>query len=163
MTSNQKISPCLWFATEAEEAVRFYVSVFPDSRIDRILINGAGTPKDRAGTVMLVDFTLAGQQYQAMNGGPQRAFNHAISLVVRCTGQDEIDRYWNGLTENGGDVVQGGWLRDRFGVVWQIVPAELPTMLQDRDRRRAARVMAAAARMEKPDLAELRKAYEGRA
>lgn len=120
--TKQKIAPCLWFDGRAEEAARFYVSVFDDSRIDHVLRTPSDTPGPKAGEVLLVEFTLAGQSYQAMNGGPHNPFNDAISLSVDCRDQAEVDRYWDALTADGGRPVQCGWLKDKFGVSWQIVP-----------------------------------------
>lgn len=158
--SDQKITPCLWFNGRAEEAAKFYASIFPDSRIDRTLRYAADTPGGRAGTVMLVEFTLAGRKHQALNGGPHDQFNDAISLAVSCKDQAEIDRVWDALTTDGGRPVQCGWLKDKFGVSWQIVPEELPRMLRDGDPRQAARVTEALLKMVKLDIAALKRAYE---
>jgi predicted 3-demethylubiquinone-9 3-methyltransferase (glyoxalase superfamily) len=156
-----KISPCLWFKDEAEEAAKFYVSLLPGSRIDRVQKNVVDSPGGKAGTVLMVDFTLAGQRFLALNGGMQVDYTHAISFSVDCADQTEVDRLWDGLS-NGGSVVQCGWLRDRYGVSWQIVPTVLPKMLADPDPAKAQRVMQAMLQMIKLDIEGLRKAYDGK-
>ena len=156
-----KISPCLWFKDEAEEAAKFYVSLLPGSRIDRVQKNVVDSPGGKAGTVLMVDFTLAGQRFLALNGGMQVDYTHAISFSVDCADQTEVDRLWDGLS-NGGSAVQCGWLRDRYGVSWQIVPAVLPKMLADPDPAKAQRVMQAMLQMIKLDIEGLRKAYDGK-
>jgi predicted 3-demethylubiquinone-9 3-methyltransferase (glyoxalase superfamily) len=156
-----KISPCLWFKNEAEEAAKFYVSLLPGSRIDRVQKNVVDSPGGKAGTVLMVDFTLAGQRFLALNGGMQVEYTHAISFSVDCADQAEVDRLWNGLS-NGGSVVQCGWLRDRYGISWQIVPSVLPKMLADPDPAKAQRVMQAMLQMIKLDIEGLRKAYDGK-
>ncbi len=161
MPKMQKISSCLWFDSQAETAAAFYVSVFPDSRIDRLMRSGVEWPGGEAGSVVLVDFTLAGQSFQALNGGPQEPFNDAISLSVNCEEQAEVDRYWAALTADGGAPVQCGWLRDKFGLSWQIVPEVLPRMLRDDDPDKARRVMEAMMRMVKIDIRGLQAAYDG--
>ncbi len=118
----QKITSCLWFDGRAEEAAAFYVSVFPDSRIDHVLSSAIDTPGAKAGSAILVEFKLFGQSFQALNGGPHDPFNDAISLVVNCKDQAEVDRLWDALTADGGRPVACGWLKDRFGVSWQILP-----------------------------------------
>jgi predicted 3-demethylubiquinone-9 3-methyltransferase (glyoxalase superfamily) len=160
MTTIQTITPCLWFDRQAEEAARFYTSIFPNSKIDKVLHYSADTPGGKEGGVMLVDFTLAGQNYQALNGGPHHTFNDAISLAVRCADQAEVDRYWNALTADGGNPVQCGWLKDKFGVSWQIVPTALIAMLQDKDRQKAKRVTEALMQMVKLDIGKLQQAYD---
>lgn len=159
MPRKQTISPCLWFDREAEEAARFYVSVFPDSRIDRVSRSPADYPGGKAGDVLVVAFTLAGQSYQALNGGPHDLFNDAISLAVSCRDQNEVDHFWAALTAAGGMPVQCGWLKDRYGVSWQIVPEALPQMLADKDALRARRVMEAMLNMVKLDIDTLQRAY----
>jgi predicted 3-demethylubiquinone-9 3-methyltransferase (glyoxalase superfamily) len=160
----QKITPCLWFDSEAEDAARFYVSVFENARIGRISRYGVegfeihGRPE---GSVMTVEFEIAGQAFTALNGGPHFKFNEAISFQLPCETQEEIDHYWERLSA-GGDIQQCGWLKDRFGVSWQIFPAALPEMLRDSDKAKAARAMCAMLGMKKLDMAELRAAYEGR-
>jgi len=149
--------PCLWFDDQAEAAARFYVSVFPKSKIGRIAYYGDTGPKPK-GTVLTVEFTLDGQPYLALNGGPQFPFTEAVSFVVNCADQREVDYYWEKLSR-GGQKVQCGWLTDKFGLSWQIVPTELTDMLTDRDPERADRVMRAVMGMKKLDIAEARKAY----
>src|SRR5512134_1237216 len=135
-----KIVPHLWFAEKAIEAARFYVSLFPGSRVDGVTAIPADTPSGPAGSVEVVEFTLAGQQFMAINAGPLDPFNHAISFIVNCADQAEIDRLWDALSA-GGVVEQCGWLRDRYGVAWQILPAVLGELIRDPDRGRARRVM----------------------
>ncbi len=160
MTTIQTITPCLWFDRQAEEAARLYASIFLNSKINRIFHYSADTPGGKEGGVMLVDFTLAGQNFQALNGGPHDAFNDAISLSVRCADQAEVDRYWDALTADGGRPVQCGWLKDKFGVSWQVVPTALIAMLQDEDRQKAKRVMQAVMQMVKLDIGKLQQAYD---
>ena len=157
-----KISPCLWFDGEAEEAARFYVSLLPDSRIDRIQKNLVDGPAGKAGTVLVVQFTLAGQEYMALNGGMRFEYTHAVSFKIDCADQAEVDRLWEALSSNGGSAERCGWLRDRYGVFWQIVPSVLPALLGGSDRAGAERAIAAMLQMGKLDIAELRKAYEGK-
>jgi predicted 3-demethylubiquinone-9 3-methyltransferase (glyoxalase superfamily) len=160
ISTQQKIVPHLWFPEKAVEAANFYVSLFPDSRIDRVTPIPADTPSGPAGSVEVVDFTLAGQQFMAIGAGPLDPFNHAISFLVNCADQAEVDRLWDALSA-GGKIEQCGWLKDRYGVSWQIVPIALGQMMTDPDRLRAKRVMEAMLRMKKLDLAGLRRAYEG--
>jgi predicted 3-demethylubiquinone-9 3-methyltransferase (glyoxalase superfamily) len=155
-----KISPCLWFDREAEAAANFYVSLLPDSRIDRVQRNVIDSPGGKTGSVLVVDFTLAGQRFMALNGGCRFEYTHAISFHIDCADQAEIDRLWDALSA-GGAVVQCGWLRDRYGVSWQIVPRVLPQLLGDPDPAKAARVMQAMLKMIKLDIAGLQKAYAG--
>jgi predicted 3-demethylubiquinone-9 3-methyltransferase (glyoxalase superfamily) len=157
-TTVQKITPFLWFDSNAEEAVAFYTSIFPNSRTLGVSRYPEGAPGP-AGSVMTVDFELAGQRFTALNGGPRFRFNEAISFVVHCDSQAEIDAYWEKLTAGGGSPVQCGWLRDRFGLSWQIVPAALPELLEDPVR--GARVMQAILRMVKIDIAALKAAAGG--
>jgi predicted 3-demethylubiquinone-9 3-methyltransferase (glyoxalase superfamily) len=163
----RKITPCLWFDDRAEEAVRFYTSIFPSSRIGRITRYGTagreihGRP---AGTVMTVAFELEGQSFTALNGGPHFTFNEAISLQVMCETQDEVDHYWAKLSEGGDPAAQQcGWLKDRFGVSWQVVPTAVLDMLGDPDSPRSQRAMEAMLRMKKLDIETLRRAYTGSA
>jgi predicted 3-demethylubiquinone-9 3-methyltransferase (glyoxalase superfamily) len=156
-----KIFPHFWYVSEAEEAARFYASIFPDSRVERVIPIPVDTPSGPAGSVKVVDFTLLGQRFQAMSAGPLDPFNHAISMVVVCDDQAEIDRYWSGLLQ-GGQEEACGWLKDRYGVSWQIVPRILDEMIADRDLPRASRVANALLKMVKLDLAKLQAAYEGR-
>ena len=154
----QKITPHLWFAEKAEEAARFYASIFPDSRVDRVTAIPADTPSGPAGSVAVVEFTLFGQGFMAISAGPLDPFNHAISFVVNCADQAEVDRYWNALVE-GGAPEQCGWLKDRYGVSWQIVPTVLGEMMVDADRGKVKRVMEAILKMVKIDIAGLKQAY----
>ena len=157
-----KISPCLWFDGEAEEAAKFYVSLLPDSRIDKIQKNPVDGPAGKAGTVLVVEFTLAGQKYLALNGGMRVEYTHAVSFKIDCKDQAEVDRLWDALSSNGGSVERCGWLRDRYGLYWQIVPSILPELLGGPDRAGAQRAMQAMLKMVKLDIAELRKASKGR-
>ena len=137
-----KIAPCLWFDGEAEEAAKFYVSLLPDSRIDKVQRNVTDSPAGKAGTVLIVEFTLAGQRFLALNGGTRFEYTHAISFQVDCADQAEVDRLWDALSA-GGSVERCGWLKDRYGVSWQIVPTLLPELLGDPDPAKAQRVMQA--------------------
>lgn len=154
-----KITPCLWFNGEAEQAARFYTSLFKESSIDGIGRYGEGMPFP-AGTAIMVEFTLAGQSFQALNGGPQFHFTEAISMSVLCFGQAEVDHYWNALTE-GGSESQCGWLKDRFGVSWQIVPDVLGRLQKQGDPVATGRMMQAMLKMRKMDVAALEAAYNG--
>ncbi|THD62329.1 MAG: VOC family protein [Bradyrhizobium sp.] len=156
-----KISPCLWFNGEAEEAAKFYVSLLADSRIDKVQKNPVDGPAGKAGTVLVVQFTLAGQEYMALNGGTRFEFTHAISFKIDCVDQAEVDRLWDALSSNGGSVERCGWLRDRYGISWQIVPSVLPQLLGGSDRAGAQRAMQAMLQMVKLDIAALKKAYDG--
>ena len=154
-----KIAPHLWFTDKAEEAAAFYVSIFPDSAIVRVADSPSDTPSGPAGSVKMVDFMLAGQQFTAISAGPLDPFNHAISFVVNCSDQAEIDHYWNALSQ-GGSIERCGWLKDRYGVSWQIVPTMLGDFIADSDRKRAARTMQAMLGMVKLDIAELKNAFD---
>jgi predicted 3-demethylubiquinone-9 3-methyltransferase (glyoxalase superfamily) len=156
----QKITPHLWFVDNAEEAARFYASIFPDSRVERVTAIPADTPSGPAGSVAVVEFTLFGQQFMAISAGPLDPFKHAISFMVNCADQAEVDRYWDALLD-GGAPEQCGWLKDRYGVSWQIVPTVLGEMMTDPDRAKAKRVTEAMLKMVKLDIAGLRRAYEG--
>jgi predicted 3-demethylubiquinone-9 3-methyltransferase (glyoxalase superfamily) len=156
-----KIAPCLWFNGEAEEAAKFYVSLLPDSRIDHVQRNVIDSPGGKEGTVLVVEFTLAGQRYLALNGGMTFEYTHAVSFQIDCADQAEVDRLWDKLSA-GGKVEQCGWLKDRYGVSWQIVPGVLLKMLGDPDREKAKRVMQAMLKMVKLDIAALRAAYDGK-
>jgi predicted 3-demethylubiquinone-9 3-methyltransferase (glyoxalase superfamily) len=164
MADLQKITPCLWFDSEAEEAARFYVFVFRNARIGKISHYGKegfefhGRPE---GSVMTLEFEIEGQSFTALNGGPHFKFNEAISFQIPCETQEEIDHYWERLSA-GGEVQQCGWLKDKFGVSWQIFPAILPDMLGDPDEAKAARAMRAMLGMKRFDIAELRAAYQGK-
>jgi predicted 3-demethylubiquinone-9 3-methyltransferase (glyoxalase superfamily) len=155
MTSRQTITPCLWFEDQALEAAEFYTSVFPDSSIVTVQRAPADTPGPKAGSVLVVQFKLAGQDYQALNGGPHDKFNDALSLSVSCKDQTEVDRYWSALTGSGGKPVQCGWLKDKYGLSWQIVPKRLPELLADPDPEKAKRAMEAMMKMVKIDVAAL--------
>jgi predicted 3-demethylubiquinone-9 3-methyltransferase (glyoxalase superfamily) len=155
----QKIAPCLWFDGNAEEAADFYMSVFPASRIATTLHYTDAGPGP-AGKVVAITFELEGQEFMALNGGPQYTFTPAISLFVHCESQQEVDHYWSKLLD-GGEPVACGWLRDRFGVSWQIAPNVLLEMLRDPDRAKASRVMAQMMKMVKLDIAPLEQAYRG--
>jgi predicted 3-demethylubiquinone-9 3-methyltransferase (glyoxalase superfamily) len=155
-----KLFPHLWYTSEAEEAARFYASILPNSHVDNVSKLPADSPSGPAGSVAVVSFTLMGQPFQAISAGPLDPFNHAISLVVECDTQAEIDTYWNALLE-GGKAEQCGWLKDRYGLSWQIIPAGFTKMMQDPDRARAKRVADAMLKMVKFDIAGLEKAYNG--
>ena len=154
-----KIFPHLWYAKEAEEAAKFYASVFPDSRVDRVWTLPSDSPSGPAGSVKVVDFTVLGQTFQAMSAGPHHDFNDAISLVVLCDDQAELDRYWDALLKGGGKAQACGWLIDRFGVRWQIVPKVLDEMMRDKDPERSKKATDAMMKMVKLDIAALEKAY----
>jgi len=156
----QKITPCLWFDHQAEEAARFYVSLFKNSTIGAINHYGEGAPMPK-GTVLTVRFQLDGQEYLALNGGPIFKFTEAVSFIVNCETQEEVDRMWDKLSE-GGQVQQCGWLKDKFGLSWQIVPTALGKMLSDPEPGRTARVMKALLQMKKLDLKKLEEAYAGK-
>lgn len=153
----QKITPFMWFDGQAEEAIKLYTSLFKNSRIITINYWGEGTPfpKDQVMTGM---FELDGQQFYAFDAGPQFKFTEALSLFVHCETQEEIDHFWNGLTANGGEESMCGWLKDKFGVSWQIIPAVLPNLLADKDKARAGRAMQAMMQMRKIIIADLEKA-----
>ena len=157
----QKITPFLWFDTKAEEAAQFYVSVFKNSRILAVTRYGDAGPGPK-GSVMVVSFQLEGQQFTALNGGPRFQFSEAFSFVVSCENQEEIDYYWNKLTSDGGQESQCGWLKDKFGFSWQIVPTALGKLMSDKDPKKANRVMQALLQMKKLDIAVLEEAAEGR-
>ena len=152
----QKLTPCLWFDTEGEEAATFYTSVFPNSRIVEVTHYGSAGPRAE-GMVMTVSFELDGQKFIALNGGPDFAFSEAISLEVSCESQEEVDRYWSTLSE-GGEEGPCGWLKDKFGVSWQIVPTRLLELIVDPDQEKAQRVMAAMLKMRKIEIDELERA-----
>ncbi|MFE4081103.1 VOC family protein [Paenarthrobacter sp. YIM B13468] len=150
----QKISTCLWFDGLAAEAAEFYTSTFDDSSI---LTSMPGPD----GQVLTVDFEIEGRQFMALNGGPAFTFNEAVSLVVNCDSQDEVDRYWDALLEGGGEESQCGWLKDKFGLSWQIVPAGMPSLLNGPDPAGSQRAMEAVLKMRKLDINVLQKAYDG--
>jgi predicted 3-demethylubiquinone-9 3-methyltransferase (glyoxalase superfamily) len=151
-----KLTPCLWFDTEGEEAATFYTSVFPNSRIVDIARYGSAGPRPE-GTVMTVDFELDGQPFLALNGGPEFTFSEAISFQVDCKNQEEVDSFWNQLSA-GGEEGPCGWLKDKFGLSWQIVPTRLPELLGDPDRAKSQRVMQAMLQMKKIDIDGLERA-----
>ncbi|MFM0435334.1 VOC family protein [Paraburkholderia strydomiana] len=153
----QKITPFLWYSTEAEEAAAFYTSMFPDSRIVRV------TPVPSAGSTKVVEFVLFGQPFIAMSSPGNEPFNHAVSLLVNCADQAEVDRYWDALLEGGGSPDACGWLKDRFGVSWQIAPADVIAMMADPDPEKARRTAEAMMKMVKFDVAALKAAYAGTA
>jgi len=157
--TRSKITPCLWFDTQGDEAATFYTSIFPNSKIVDISRYGDAGPRP-AGTVMTVLFELDGQRFLALNGGPQFTFSEAVSFQVDCATQEEVDRYWDSLSE-GGEEGPCGWLKDRFGLSWQIVPSALPRLLSDPDREKSQRVMAAMLGMKKIEIDELERAAEG--
>jgi predicted 3-demethylubiquinone-9 3-methyltransferase (glyoxalase superfamily) len=156
----QKITPFLWFDGQAEEAAKHYTTIFDNSRVVDVTHYGPGAPGPE-GTVMTVEFELDGQTFTALNGGPEFTFNEAISFSVACADQDEVDRLWDRLGE-GGEPGPCGWLKDRFGVSWQIVPTVLPKLLADPDRERAGRVTKAMLAMGKIEIQALQDAYDGR-
>ena len=158
-----KISPCLWFASEAEEAAKFYVSLLPDSGIDTVQRNTVDSPGGKAGTVLVVDFTLAGQRFMALNGGMKMEYTHAVSFKIDCADQAEVDRLWDALLADGGKPEQCGWLKDRYGVSWQIVPTALGKFIGGPDKAGAQRAMQAMLGMVKLDVEGLKRAYEGKA
>ena len=158
-----KITPCLWFDGQAEEAAELYVSLLPDSRIDKVVRAPADNPSTPKGAVLVVEFTLAGQKYLGLNGGPQFKFTEAVSFIVNCEDQAEIDRLWEALTANGGAPVKCDWLKDRYGLSWQIVPKAMPELLNGPDRAGAERAMQAMLQMVKIDIDGLRRAYAGEA
>jgi predicted 3-demethylubiquinone-9 3-methyltransferase (glyoxalase superfamily) len=165
MPSRRDIAPCLWFDTQAEEAANHYVSIFEDSKIESISRYGAEgfeIHRKPAGAVMTVSFRLRGQLYTALNGGPQFKFNEAISLQVFCESQQEVDDFWQKLIAGGGSPGPCGWLKDKFGLSWQVIPLRLMQMLVDTDAAKAGRVTAAYLQMQKFDIAALERAYAGR-
>jgi predicted 3-demethylubiquinone-9 3-methyltransferase (glyoxalase superfamily) len=156
----KKLTPCLWFDTQAEEAAKFYVSVFKNSKLGRISHYGQDAQGKKAGSVMVVEFDINGQTFTALNGGPQYKFTEAVSFQVACDSQEEIDYFWSKLSE-GGEVGPCGWLKDKYGLSWQVFPSVLPKMLMDSDKNRSVRVMGAFMKMKKFDLAALERAYDG--
>lgn len=153
---NDKLVTCLWFDTEGEDAARFYTSIFPGSKLGEITHYGSAGPRAE-GTVMTVSFELMGQEFLALNGGPEHSFNQAISFQIMCDSQAEVDRYWSLLTD-GGQEGPCGWLNDKFGVPWQVVPRALPRLLQQSDDERSQRVMQAMLGMKKIEIGELERA-----
>ena len=165
MTTAQAITPCLWFDTEAEEAARFYTGIFKNSSIRTITRYpeaGQEVHGKPAGTVLTVEFELNGQPFTALNGGPHFTFNEAVSFQIMCRTQEEVDYYWKRLGEGGDpNAQQCGWLKDKYGLSWQVVPTGMVEMLNDPDREKANRAMEAMLKMKKLDIAELQRAFEG--
>jgi predicted 3-demethylubiquinone-9 3-methyltransferase (glyoxalase superfamily) len=157
---NQKVTPCLWFDGQAEQAARYYVSLVPNSSIDRVVRSPADTPSGPAGMVLVVEFTLAGNKFTGLNGGPIFKFTEAVSFVIACDDQAEVDRLWAALTD-GGSPSQCGWLKDRWGLSWQIVPKRLFQLMTDPDPKRSQRAMQAMLKMNKLNIAELERAADG--
>jgi predicted 3-demethylubiquinone-9 3-methyltransferase (glyoxalase superfamily) len=159
MATMQKVTPCLWFDGQAEQAASYYVSLLPDSRIDRVVRSPADTPSGPAGMVLLVEFTLAGSRFVGLNGGPQFPFTEAVSFQIACADQAEVDRLWAALSA-GGSTGDCGWLKDRWGLSWQIVPTRLFQLLADPDPDRSRRAMEAMMTMSKLDIAALERAAD---
>ncbi len=160
-TVTQKIVPFLWFDGKAEEAARFYVSIFPNSKLDEDVSHYGDEGLAEEGSVMTVTFELAGLEFIALNGGPEYSFTEAISFVVNCETQDEVDYYWEKLTADGGKPVQCGWLKDKYGISWQIVPTVLGELMTDPDSEKSGRVMKAMLQMVKLDIDGLKRAIAG--
>jgi predicted 3-demethylubiquinone-9 3-methyltransferase (glyoxalase superfamily) len=158
-----KLYPCLWFDGQAQEAAEFYTSLLPDSHVDNVWRSPADTPSGPAGMVLVVDFTVAGQRFQGLNGGPDFKFDEAVSFVIEVDDQVEVDRLWDALTADGGQPGPCGWLKDRFGLSWQIVPRRLNELVADPDPDRARRAMEAMLKMGKIDIAELERAADAAA
>lgn len=156
-----KISPHLWYTDKADEAAAFYASIFPDSRVDSVTAMAAESPSGPPGSVKVVEFTLCGQSFLAISAGPHHQFNDAISLHVTCEDQEELDRYWKALLEGGGKAVACGWLNDRYGLRWQIVPRQLGELMKSKEPGVAKRVGEAMLKLVKLDIAELERAAEG--
>jgi len=158
---SQKIVPHLWYSKQAEEAARFYASIFPDSSVDRVTALPADSPSGPAGSVSVVEFRLFGQAFMAITAGPHHDFNDAVSFLVSCDSQAEIDRYWDAILENGGKPQACGWIIDRYGLRWQIHPSALGRMLTDPDKTRASRAAKEMLRQVKFDIATLEAAFHG--
>ena len=156
-----KISPCLWFDGKAEEAARFYTALLPNSRITSIDRSPGETPSGPKDMVLSVSFELGGRSFIGLNGGPEFTFNEAISLSIDCDDQAEVDRFWDALLADGGEESVCGWLKDRYGVSWQVIPRQLPQMLSSADREAAGRALEAMLKMVKIDVAALERAYRG--
>jgi predicted 3-demethylubiquinone-9 3-methyltransferase (glyoxalase superfamily) len=160
----QKITPFLWFDHQAEEAAKFYTSVFKNSKLGKILRYDEASAKAAGGTVgsvLTIEFEIEGQKFTALNGGPQFKFNESVSFVVYCQNQDEVDYFWQKLTADGGQESECGWLRDKFGLSWQVTPTVLIEMLHDKDPKKSERVMNAMMQMQKIDISKLKAAYAG--
>jgi predicted 3-demethylubiquinone-9 3-methyltransferase (glyoxalase superfamily) len=160
-TISQKITPFLWFETEAEDAANFYTSIFKDAKIGRVMRVGDAGPGPK-GSVLTVEFVLEGMEFVALNGGPQYKFTPAVSFQINCETQQEVDHYWDRLLEGGGTTQACGWLTDRYGLSWQVTPVVLFKMLTDPDREKSGRAMKQMMEMVKLDIAPLQKAYEGK-
>lgn len=160
-TKPPRLFPFLWYAKDADKAARFYVSIFPNSRVNSVTALESESPSGPPGSVKVVDFTLMGQRLQAMSAGKHHDFNDAISMTVLCRNQKELDRYWKALLRGGGRPQACGWLIDRYGLRWQVVPEEFEAMMMDRDRARSKRVTDAMMTMVKFDIAALKKAWRG--
>jgi len=156
-----KINPCLWYNMNAEEAANFYVTLFPDSRIDRVVRSPTETPSGPEGTVLVVDYTLAGVKFMGLNGGPQFPFTEAVSFQVLTEDQEETDRLWDALVGNGGQESECGWLKDRWGLSWQITPRRLLELIGDPDHGRAKRAMDCMLTMRKIDIGAIERAADG--
>ncbi|MBA2719943.1 MAG: VOC family protein [Chloroflexi bacterium] len=156
------ITPFLWFDGRAQEAAEFYCSIFPDSHVDAIERSPADNPSGKEGDVLTVRFTLAGRPFVGLNGGPDFTFSEAVSFAIECENQAEVDRYWHTLIANGGEPSQCGWLKDRFGLSWQVTPRQLNEYMSSPDRVGAKRAFEAMLKMQKLDVAELEAAFEGR-
>lgn len=156
----QRITPFLWFDNNAEEAMNFYVSIFPNSKVVRVTRYGDGGPGP-AGTVMTVDFELDGEEFVGLNGGPKDKFNWAVSFVVNCETQEEVDYYWEKLSADGGEKSRCGWVRDKFGLWWQVTPTILTEMIGDKDPEKTNRVMQAMMTMDKIEIEPIKQAYAG--
>jgi predicted 3-demethylubiquinone-9 3-methyltransferase (glyoxalase superfamily) len=156
-----KITPCLWFDGTAEDAASFYASIFPNSHVDKVVRSAADNPSTQEGDVLTVEFTLDGAPFIGLNGGPEFPFSEAISFDIDCQDQAEVDRYWDALVTGGGEYSECGWLKDRFGVSWQVVPRQLNEMLESPDRDAAKRAMEAMLKMQKLDVEKLREAFDG--
>jgi predicted 3-demethylubiquinone-9 3-methyltransferase (glyoxalase superfamily) len=161
MATTSKIAPCLWFNGRAVDAARFYTGIFPDSQISRVQRAAADNPSVAKGEVLTVEFTLSGRDFIGLNGGPDFPFTEATSFVVDCADQAEVDQYWDALLDGGGEPSVCGWLKDRYGLSWQVVPRQLNEMLTGDDREAAERAMKAMLEMTKLDVRQLREAYEG--
>jgi predicted 3-demethylubiquinone-9 3-methyltransferase (glyoxalase superfamily) len=163
--AQQKITPCLWFDTEAEDAAKFYCSIFENSKIEQVsryVDAGQEIHGKKAGSVMVVAFNLEGQKFVALNGGPQFKFDEAISFQISCRTQKEVDYFWSKLTAEGGKEGPCGWLKDKFGLSWQVVPTSLIDMMLDKDANKLARVTNAFLKMKKFDIEALKRAFDGR-
>jgi predicted 3-demethylubiquinone-9 3-methyltransferase (glyoxalase superfamily) len=158
----QKLVPFLWYAKDADEAAKFYASIFPDSKVSKVTTMPGDSPSGPEGAVKVVEFTLFGQEFQAMTAGPHHEFNDAISFVVQCESQAEVDKYWDAILENGGKPTACGWIIDRYGVRWQITPTRLMELMASPDREKARRATAEMMKQVKLDIAKIEAAFDGR-